>query len=1102
MDIIEKLQEIEYLKTKAQALLENQQKEKNDFFCKLNEFYSQICRTLENLPSNIETEPQYKGDPIEEIPEIYKIIQTITESTAYGYYNKEQELCVELYHRLTARLEYQKKDIEKKILGKCKSDIERLIVQAYEILNSIPKIEKNSHDYTLQIPADVTFPKTFPDFVFLPLGKYLNAEQSNTANTTTTLDQIFDRAYNETDLSLALEEIFNDIIRKASARNRANDFFGLSISDRDEKENLIVFCKQFEDNEAIGDVALLTLLKTIIYRFIVAFPRATKKICYVQSRRVSRMQGFLANFYSDEFKSLVGMFSENGRATVTSQKPGPVIDSLLEETNRSNILLEAFNGEKSLFSYNRENYDKGVCIPQTLLIIKDFPNGFDIESIDKLEALLQQANTVGLTVVLTVCQDMLEALCNKNEKMKEKCNRIFSFFRKSLNYKNEDFSETLGKEKIEINLSAFDRNIFDFELFKSKLIEHMRSVDNDPYIPLKELIQGFEKREYDPNDKRRKNFPRVLSCPIGRKGTEIFSLDLHSDSAEAHTVISGMTGTGKSVLLHDIILSTIFNYSPEEVQLYLFDFKQTPGGFRRYENMAIPHIKIIGENSDPKEINLLLRKIQSIYINQMNAVQTEGCYNIIDYNEKAMRENLNKIPRLLIIIDEYHTIQNDESIAILDDIARKGREYGVNLIMASQKGTEGSISRILNQFIHRIEFKNEPVGNLINQAARISNNLDGPRGLFFYAKGERGTPILVRSAFDGGKKYATVYSEQISYLCSKWEPKTYLVGHIKPIKNKIGYNEEKKSFEPLIDIDHQSIAMQEAVQNEPILIEKCRQKFRQTEDDSCGYALWLGINNITLEPVICTLEKNSPHTILFGGRNKCKNIIFSVIKNAFIAGEGLNIDQKQIFFFDNLRDLSSDDPVAKLRSSKPPRINFYIRDNVSDGITALYSLYKARLDGDPKENYPVLGIFNGFLDYYKKILNTANLQEVPDNMAPEQLRKSKHQYKEVNKEMIKEILTNGPNYNLFFVFLFDNFSMDHSMLMNLINPGSLYVFPAEEKENETVRQAMQLQETLCKHSYNQKNKYCAKYGYRLDDPEHYCSFVSFEYVNDENEISD
>ena len=58
-----------------------------------------------------------------------------------------------------------------------------------------------------------------------------------------------------------------------------------------------------------------------------------------------------------------------------------------------------------------------------------------------------------------------------------------------------------------------------------------------------------------------------------------------------HSFIIGATGTGKSVLLHNIIIETISKYSPEDLQLYLLDCKLGGVEFNRYKD--VKHVRAL-----------------------------------------------------------------------------------------------------------------------------------------------------------------------------------------------------------------------------------------------------------------------------------------------------------------------------------------------------------------------------------------------------------------------------------------------------------------------------------------------------------------------------
>ena len=65
-----------------------------------------------------------------------------------------------------------------------------------------------------------------------------------------------------------------------------------------------------------------------------------------------------------------------------------------------------------------------------------------------------------------------------------------------------------------------------------------------------------------------------IDVPLGRAGaTKLQHLDLGHGTSQ-HVLISGKTGSGKSTLLHVLITNMALHYSPEEVELYLVDFKK------------------------------------------------------------------------------------------------------------------------------------------------------------------------------------------------------------------------------------------------------------------------------------------------------------------------------------------------------------------------------------------------------------------------------------------------------------------------------------------------------------------------------------------------
>lgn len=212
------------------------------------------------------------------------------------------------------------------------------------------------------------------------------------------------------------------------------------------------------------------------------------------------------------------------------------------------------------------------------------------------------------------------------------------------------------------------------------------SVDHD-----KLLGKGFE-----PIDK-------AMVIPVGssENGDLVdFTLDTVS---HIHCFIIGQSGTGKSVFLHDVIIGAMAKYSPEELELYLMDFKIGGVEFNRYRNEK--HVKaLLVDNSDIQITLEILREISNKMRERGKLLRASGVSNIVEYNQVNPTK---KMSRIVFIADECHvmfpTMNSKEAklyreiSEILQKIAKEGRSQGVHLVLATQTIAQAEISsEILN----------------------------------------------------------------------------------------------------------------------------------------------------------------------------------------------------------------------------------------------------------------------------------------------------------------------------------------------------------------------------------------------------------------------
>lgn len=194
----------------------------------------------------------------------------------------------------------------------------------------------------------------------------------------------------------------------------------------------------------------------------------------------------------------------------------------------------------------------------------------------------------------------------------------------------------------------------------------------------------------------------MMVIPVGKAESKDadFRMDLVS---HVHSFIIGQSGSGKSVFLHNIIGGAMLKYAPEDLQLYLLDFKLGGVEFNRYKGAK--HVKaLLVDNSDPQVTLEILRELRGSMTERGKLLRSAGVNNIGEYNKLHQED---RMPHVLVVADECHEMfKADDSIPrqvrneisdIVIKIAKEGRSQGVHLVFATQtlSGTEIS-SEIIN----------------------------------------------------------------------------------------------------------------------------------------------------------------------------------------------------------------------------------------------------------------------------------------------------------------------------------------------------------------------------------------------------------------------
>ena len=167
---------------------------------------------------------------------------------------------------------------------------------------------------------------------------------------------------------------------------------------------------------------------------------------------------------------------------------------------------------------------------------------------------------------------------------------------------------------------------------------------------------------------------------------KIYTLDL-SGNYPAHALFSGMTGSGKSVLLHTVVESVCFNYHPDDVELWLVDYKAVE--FNNYIYKRTPHISLIGQDNSRDFTYGLLDKIYEEYSRRKKLFVDSNAKGFSEYRKIG-----NQLPLLMIIIDEFHNMtqavkESPEYMIMLENLLSEMRALGMVFIFCDQAVSMG-----------------------------------------------------------------------------------------------------------------------------------------------------------------------------------------------------------------------------------------------------------------------------------------------------------------------------------------------------------------------------------------------------------------------------
>ncbi len=229
-------------------------------------------------------------------------------------------------------------------------------------------------------------------------------------------------------------------------------------------------------------------------------------------------------------------------------------------------------------------------------------------------------------------------------------------------------------------------------------------------------------------------------------------------NAQNHTLICDHSGSGKSNFLHVLIQNLAFYYDLDEVQLFLLDYKERVE-FNAYTDPILEHARLVSVASSVGFGMSFLSWLCDEIKKRSNLFKQFNVKDLSDYRKHE------KMARLIVVVDEFQVLfsgnstKEKESVdQSLNTLLKKGRSYGVHLVLATQTMRGGEIDSIIKaQIANRIALPMEADDSTKILDDDVACELVRPEGIFNNNGGHQKyhTKMSIPKAPDDFKSFLT-----------------------------------------------------------------------------------------------------------------------------------------------------------------------------------------------------------------------------------------------------------------------------------------------------------------------------------------------------------
>ena len=388
------------------------------------------------------------------------------------------------------------------------------------------------------------------------------------------------------------------------------------------------------------------------------------------SRRIQVIDGVRYNSSSlGGLKQIEGTFVCD-QIPRNPEQLGNTLEQIVSSLADIDETIEQFDSVKE---YN-EQAEETKRVPLRTLVLIGWPSAYEAHDRELIQRIMTNYERYGISIIAIKYSN--------NDKMDEDLKLYPEYAMQNAIHismmQNETTITIPGKQTQRFTWYTFSETLQDNFLRSLNEHYHARKTIGNEYIKRYSLTEiPAYVRTYKP-----------IELPFGVDGKD----DAHSVSFENEnfaTYLVGASRSGKSTLLHTLIAGLIRNYHPDNVELWLADFKQLE--FKRYINHLPPHVKYVLLDESTELVFDLIDKLTNEMLQRQQLFARLGVQRIDQVDTTTLDKPL---PVIFVILDEFSIMS--QSIAEspiyklrLQNILAKGAALGIKFLFSSQTFTTG-----------------------------------------------------------------------------------------------------------------------------------------------------------------------------------------------------------------------------------------------------------------------------------------------------------------------------------------------------------------------------------------------------------------------------